>query len=232
MPKDTFYFSHDYNARNDEKIKRLIRKHGMIGYGIFWSIVEDLYNNANALRTDYDGIAYDLRSDSEIVASVVNDFDLFIFSGDFFGSNSVQERLDQRNNKSESARKSASYRWDNANALQTQSEGNAKKERKGKEIKGKEIKIKYKDNILLTEKENEKLVLEYGEDVVRKCYEFLSSYKVEKSYSTKSDYLTIRRWVLDAVNKPNKTVSSQNSINPYQQQLEAAREAYKSISAK
>lgn len=143
MPKDTFYFSHDYNARNDEKIKRLIRKHGMVGYGIFWSIVEDLYNNANALRTDYDGIAYDLRSDSELVASVVNDFDLFIFDGDYFGSNSVQERLDQRNDKSAKARKSASYRWDNANALQTQSDSNAKKERKGKEIKGKEINISF-----------------------------------------------------------------------------------------
>ena len=230
MPKDTFYFSHDYNARNDEKIKRLIRKHGMIGYGIFWSIVEDLYNNANALRTDYEGIAYDLRSDSEVVASVVNDFDLFIFDGDFFGSNSVQERLDQRNNKSESARKSASYRWENANALQTQSEGNAKKERKGKEIKGKEKKIKYKDNVLLTENENQKLVSEHGKEIVEKSYEFLSSYKIEKSYSTKSDYLTIRRWVLDAVKKPNKTVSPQNNNNPYQQQLEAARTAYKTIS--
>jgi hypothetical protein len=230
MPKDTFYFSHDYNARNDEKIKRLIRKHGMVGYGIFWSIVEDLYNNANALRTDYEGIAYDLRSDCEIVASVVNDFDLFIFNGDFFGSNSVQERLDQRNNKSESARKSASYRWENANAMQTQYDSNAKKERKGKEIKGKEIKIKYKDNICLTEKENEKLVSEFGEDTVKKCYEYLSSYKVEKSYSTKSDYLTIRRWVLDAVNKPNKALSKQNDNNPYQKQLEAARGAYKTIS--
>jgi hypothetical protein len=143
MPKDTFYFSHDYNARNDEKIKRLIRKHGMQGYGVFWSIVEDLYNNANALRTDYEGIAYDLRSDSELVASVVNDFDLFIFNGDYFGSNSVQERLEQRNDKSAKARKSASYRWDNANALQTQSDSNAKKERKGKEIKGKEINISF-----------------------------------------------------------------------------------------
>ena len=140
MPKDTFYFSHDYNARNDEKIKRLIRKHGMQGYGVFWSIVEDLYNNANALRMDYEGIAYDLRSDSDLVASVVNDFDLFIFNGDYFGSNSVQERLEQRNDKSAKARKSASYRWENANAIQTQSDSNAKKERKGKEIKGKEIK--------------------------------------------------------------------------------------------
>ena len=140
MPKDTFYFSHDYNTRNDEKIKRLIRKHGMQGYGVFWSIVEDLYNNANALRTDYEGIAYDLRSDSDLVASVVNDFDLFIFNGDFFGSNSVEERLEQRNDKSAKARKSASYRWENANAMQTLCDSNAKKERKGKEIKGKEIK--------------------------------------------------------------------------------------------
>jgi hypothetical protein len=112
----------------------------MQGYGVFWSIVEDLYNNANALRMDYEGIAYDLRSDSDLVASVVNDFDLFIFNGDYFGSNSVQERLEQRNDKSAKARKSASYRWENANAMQTQSDSNAKKERKGKEIKGKEIK--------------------------------------------------------------------------------------------
>ena len=140
MPKDTFYFSHDYNARNDEKIKRLIRKHGMVGYGIFWSIVEDLYNNANALHLDYEGIAYDLRSDSDTVFSVINDFDLFVFDVNSFGSLSVQKRLDERNDKSIKARESANKRWNNANALQTQSDSNAIKERKGKEIKGKEIK--------------------------------------------------------------------------------------------
>jgi hypothetical protein len=226
MPKDTFYFSHDYNARNDEKIKRLIRKHGMQGYGVFWSIVEDLYNNANALRLDYDGIAYDLRSNNEIVASVINDFDLFIFNDNFFSSNSVQERLDQRNTKSESARKSASYRWGNANAKQTLSEGNAKKERKGKEIKGKEI--KYRDNISLLEKEKIKLDLEFGEDTVQKCFDFLSSYKVEKTYKTKSDYLTIKRWVVDAVKKPIQTSSSKIG-NKYQNELENARNAFKPI---
>jgi len=140
MPKDTFYFSHDYNARNDEKIKRLIRKHGMIGYGIFWSIVEDLYNNANALRTDYEGIAYDYRIDVSIVTSVINDFDLFVFDVNSFGSLSVQKRLDERNDKSIKARESANKRWNNANALQMHSDSNAIKERKGKEIKGKEIK--------------------------------------------------------------------------------------------
>ena len=58
MSKDTFYFSHDYNSRNDEKIKSLLRKHGMQGYGLFWALIEDLYNNANALRTDSEGIEY------------------------------------------------------------------------------------------------------------------------------------------------------------------------------
>jgi hypothetical protein len=101
---------------------------------------------------------------------------------------------------------------------------------KVKESKVKEIKLKFKDNISLTENENQKLVSEFGKDTIDKAYEFLSSYKIEKSYTTKSDYLTIRRWVLEAINKPNKTLSQQNSNNPYQQQLEAARKAYKPIS--
>ena len=135
MAKDTFYFSHDYNSRNDEKIKFLIRKHGLLGYGLFWSIIEDLYNNANALRTDYEGIAYDFRIDVSIVKSVINDFDLFVFDEDVFGSLSVQKRIDERDSKSVKARESAHKRWTNANAMQSQCEGNAIKESKEKEIK-------------------------------------------------------------------------------------------------
>ena len=144
MAKDTFYFSHDYNARNDEKIKRLIRKHKCTGYGIYWCIVEDLYNNANALELDYDGIAFDLHEDVEVVKSVINDFDLFVLHEKEFGSSSIERRLDERNEKSKKAQKSAFKRWNkdkiDANALQTDSESNAIKERKGKEInKEKEI---------------------------------------------------------------------------------------------
>jgi len=140
MNKDTFYFSHDYNVRNDEKIKRLIRKHGYLGYGLFWAIVEDLYNNANALRLDCDGIAFELRVDSELIKSILLDFDLFVFDNDTFGSLSVERRLEERNAKSVKARESAIKRWNNANAMRTQCDGNAIKERKGKEIKGNNIK--------------------------------------------------------------------------------------------
>jgi hypothetical protein len=92
--KETFYFSHDYNARQDEKIKQLIRKHGMRGYGIFWALVEDLYNNANALRLDCEGIAFDLREDQKIIESIVKDFGLFIVSGKNISSDSIKRRLD------------------------------------------------------------------------------------------------------------------------------------------
>ena len=97
--KDTFYFSHDYNARCDDKIKPLVRKYGMLGYGIFWAIVEDLYNNANALRMDYEGIAYDLHCEVNIIKSIINDFDLFKIDANLFGSMSVQKRLDERDSK-------------------------------------------------------------------------------------------------------------------------------------
>lgn len=143
MKKDTYYFSHDYNARLDDKIKQLIRKHSMLGYGCYWAIIEDLYNNANALRLDYDGIAFDLRITIEQAKSIINDFDLFVIDGDQFGSMSVERRLNERNEKSIKASQSANLRWQkskqDANALPTQSDSNAIKEKKGKEIKEKEL---------------------------------------------------------------------------------------------
>ncbi|MES2395887.1 MAG: Lin1244/Lin1753 domain-containing protein [Bacteroidota bacterium] len=142
MAKDTFYFSHDYNARNDSKIKKLLSKHGYPGYGMFWAIIEDLYNNANALPTDYDSIAFDLRTTSEVIKSLINDFDLFVIDADHFGSLSVERRLNERNDKSVKARESALNRWNkikaDANALRTQSECNAIKDSIGKESKVKD----------------------------------------------------------------------------------------------
>lgn len=144
MSKDTFYFPHDYNTRSDPKIKKLIRKHGFIGYGIYWAIVEDLYDNANALPTDYETIAYDFRTDENTITSIINDFELFIIDGEEFGSSSIERRLNERDAKSAKARKSARKRWDkvkeDANALPTESDPNAIKESKSKENKPNESK--------------------------------------------------------------------------------------------
>ena len=108
--KDTFYFNHDCMAQQDDKIRKLIRKHGYEGYGIFWSIIESLYLNANALRTDYEGIAYDMRVNESTIQSIINDFDLFKIKDDFFGSKSVERRLNERYEKSNKAKQSAKSR--------------------------------------------------------------------------------------------------------------------------
>lgn len=176
MAKDTFYFTHDYNARNDIKIKKLIIEHGMKGYGIYWSIVEDLYNNANALPTDYKSIAYDLRVDEKVIESIIRDFGLFVFDNDVFGSTSIEERLEARNFKSVKARESANKRWNkskgNANALQTECTPNAIN--KGKEIKERKVN---KENSLLKRKNDFKISLSefletYGKDMLNNFFRY------------------------------------------------------------
>lgn len=183
MAKDTFYFSHDYNARSDDKIKRLLSKHGNEGYGIFWCIIEDLYNNTNVLRLDYETIAFDLRCDISIVKSVINDFDLFVIEGDIFGSSSIHERLQARNAKSEKARESVLKRWERqknyTNVLLTKNDSNTKiskrntiKERKGKERKVNNIKVFEPP----TYTEFEKYFTENGfSNIAKKVYEYYSS---------------------------------------------------------
>jgi hypothetical protein len=139
MSKDTFYFSHDYNVRNDIKIKKLINKHGFLGYGLFWAIIEDLYNNTNVLPMDYECIAFDLRTEPDVIKSIINDFDLFVIEDDTFGSLSVERRLTERNEKSVKARESVLKRWNktkkDTNVLQTNYDSNTIKESKVKESK-------------------------------------------------------------------------------------------------
>lgn len=221
MVKDTFYFSHDYNARNDPKIKRLLAKHGMAGLGIFWAIIEDLYNNANALPTDYDSIAFDLRTDKSIIESVIKDFDLFVIDQFDFGSTSVERRLNERNAKSEKARNSANIRWSklkiDANALQSYCDRNAIKESKVKESK-----VKEKDNgdflkfwDLYGKKEKradakkrfEKLKPEEVQEIFNTLPDFLKANKELKFRPHPSTYLNQRRWEDEL--RPSKTPQSQ-----------------------
>jgi len=67
-----------------------------------------------------------------------------------------------------------------------------------------EKKLKYKPRVLLKKTEYEKLCADFGINTAIAAIEFLDLYKQEKKYITKSDYLSIRRWVIDAVNKTKK----------------------------
>jgi hypothetical protein len=81
-------------------------------------------------------------------------------------------------------------------------------DRLGKDSIGKDKKNNIKDpkhkhgeyqHVLLTDKEMNKLIETYGKDIAERAVEFLDAYIEEKGYKAKSHYLTIRRWVIDAV---------------------------------
>lgn len=152
MSKDAYYFSHDSNARQDEKIIKLRMKLGWEGYGLYWALIEMLRDAKDyTLEKDYDSIAFELRTECERIKSIVEDFNLFDHWDGFFNSESLNRRMDLKDAKSEKARKSAKARWDkvnkekDANAIRTHKESNANamqvKESKVKEKKEKENKV-------------------------------------------------------------------------------------------
>lgn len=141
--KETFYFSHDYHARTDEKVIELLLIEKWEGYWLFWAIVEKLYENEWYIDQNYERIAYDLRTNNERIRKVVENYWLFIFDGKRITSKSVLERLKQRKDKSKKAQQSVKARWDkekngNTNVIRNEYERNTIKERKGKENKVKE----------------------------------------------------------------------------------------------
>lgn len=88
------YFPHDYNARGDEKIARMIRALGWESYGLYWALVERLYENGGKIADDSEQLAYDFRADLKLVKSIVSDHDLFYRIGSTsIGSKSVDRRL-------------------------------------------------------------------------------------------------------------------------------------------
>lgn len=99
------YFPHDYNASGDENIIKLLRTFGNQGYGIFWRIVEKLYQAEGLILADFELLAYDLRDDAKKIKRIIEDFDLFYRKGKQFGSYSVDRRLGERLEKSEKARR-------------------------------------------------------------------------------------------------------------------------------
>ena len=48
--KDSYYFQHDYNARNDPKLQDVLIELGVEGIGIYWCIIEQLYEQGGRCR--------------------------------------------------------------------------------------------------------------------------------------------------------------------------------------
>ena len=155
--KETFYFAHDYNARNDPKLQDVLIDLGVEGIGVFWCIIEQLYEQGGTLPIRYcKSIAFALHVDCNVVERLVHDYGLFKNDGENMWSESVLNRLNRRSEISDKRKLAALARWrqgienqsqtqppanygqiaDNARGMQMQSTSNANaghKEKKSKE---------------------------------------------------------------------------------------------------
>lgn len=139
--KDSFYFPHDYHARHDPKLERLRMEVGPVGDGIYWDIVEMLYEEGGYLPLkDIPLLAKTLNTTDELLQKVVKESKLFSVNGKKFYSESLLERLRRINAKRRKARISGRF-GGLANAKRTLSERVAIKESKESKVKkGKESK--------------------------------------------------------------------------------------------
>lgn len=155
------YFSHDANARNSEELMAVRMKHGAAGYGVYFMLIERLRESDDYTSAkDYNLIAFDLRVDTALIKSVIEDFGLFAFTedGKCFYSEGLMKRMKHKDAVSEARAKAgkigAANRWQTpsddahnaensktiANAIEENGKTMAIKEKKSKvkEIKEKE----------------------------------------------------------------------------------------------
>jgi hypothetical protein len=143
MAKNTYYFPHDYNARNDERIVKLRQDMDWYGVGLFWAIIERLHENGGRLSRDYKLLAFTLHTQAEGLKQIIEDYSLFKLEENTFTSGRVLNNLEIQEAKSKKARESANKRWDDEREMRPHSDGNAKEkrvkesnEKKGEESKG------------------------------------------------------------------------------------------------
>lgn len=143
MPKETFYFSHDYNARNDDKILELRASYGAEGYGIFWMIIETMAENENGgiKATLIGGLSVSYGVAKATLTEIIHAclaIKLFKEQDGYYFSDRLLKHKRFRQKLSEAGAEGARAKW--AGHSPANGGGNAK-ERKGKENKGNKIEV-------------------------------------------------------------------------------------------
>lgn len=144
--KDAYYFSHDSNARYDDRILEMRAVYGYEGYGIYWALIETLRDATNyklekeKIKSLSIALNYSEKKLSKIIQDFIKKFKLFKENEKYFWSESLLRRMKQKDEKSKKMQENAEKRWKgeskpDAIALQKQSKPDALKESKVNEIK-------------------------------------------------------------------------------------------------
>lgn len=123
---ENLWFHHDENASSDIKIIKMSRHFRKLAkdltreeleslvplaaYGVFWRLVESMHDN-NIAPGEEEDIADELRIDSEIVHTILNNFDLFQIKNSTYFSERINRNLEKRTQKSSKNKDAANIRW-------------------------------------------------------------------------------------------------------------------------
>jgi len=120
--KETFYFSHDYGARNDPKMISLRFTIGLEAIGVYWCLIETLYEQDGKIELKF--LEETIRSygvcNTDVVRIIDKLFETQLLQKDekIVWSDGVNLRIQKRKEKSEKARQSVLYRH-NTNVIRT-----------------------------------------------------------------------------------------------------------------
>ena len=180
----SYYFPHDYQARNDPKLLWLRDQFGLAALGAYWQLIEILHENANAVRTHANGE----RTQCERMLSIqlgcteieLHEFlngmaqvSLITLGEEYISSERVAKNLKLKEQKSELARQAANKRYQDqdvtANAVRTHADDlrtHAIKEKKIKENKREKAPapIGSQASLLLAPEKIKPVKLNFGEE--------------------------------------------------------------------
>jgi hypothetical protein len=214
------YFSHD--TASGKTMFTLESKFGNDGYAFWFKLLETL-GSQDTLSLDCNNLPdweYLIAKTrvSEVTAteildtlSRINAIDAELWSQKVIWVQKFAERLTPvfKKRKTETPVK--------PNFCHGNTEQNVITAEKSTQRKGKESKVKKNiygsfKNVNLTDEEHLKLIADYGDPKANGMIEYLSSYREEKGYKNKSDYLSLRRWVADAVEKDKQKTDKPESL--------------------
>ncbi len=187
--KDTYYFQHDYSARNDDKILELRSQYGNEGYAVFFYCLETMAERGDGFidGSTMGGLSLGYGVTKEWLEKFLNDcvaLKLFLKSDKGFYNSRMIEHLKLRKSLSLQGKNGAKKRWGGYSPPNSPPIANPM-QRKGKERKGNtNTKTKKKDSETSSQEEEFNFKVETDKllDSKSKTYNIVGHYITEKGF--------------------------------------------------
>ena len=116
---NTFYFPHDYDAANDDKVLQMRSEKGLVGYALFWLCLETMAKNENGyiMTTLLGGLSIGYGTTKEELKVFIDycvGIGLFCLDQNGFFSPRMMEHKNFRKTLSINGKQGADKRWKNS----------------------------------------------------------------------------------------------------------------------